>query len=56
VLKGPAARLAASYRKASGMTSSPSAVSVRPYRKEDLVYQVVTVVAMVTLVASIWIF
>jgi len=27
-----------------------------PYRKEDLVYQVVTVVAMVTLVASIWIF
>jgi len=38
------------------MTSSPSAVSSRPSRKEDLIYQVVTVVAMVTLVASVWIF
>ena len=38
------------------MTPSPSAVSAMPYRKEDLVYQVITVVAMVTLVASIWIF
>jgi hypothetical protein len=38
------------------MIPSPSAVSVRPCRKEDLVYQVVTIVAMVTLVASVWIF
>jgi hypothetical protein len=38
------------------MTSSPSAVAKRPYRKEDLIYQVVTVAAMVTLVASVWIF
>jgi len=38
------------------MTSSPSAVPVKPCRKEDLVYQVVTVAAMVTLVASVWIF
>ena len=53
---GPARRLAARFGKATGMTSSPTAVSARPYRKEDLVYQVVTVVAMVSLVASIWIF
>ncbi len=38
------------------MTPSPSAVPVKPSRKEDLIYQVVTVVAMVTLVASVWIF
>jgi hypothetical protein len=38
------------------MASSSSAVSTRPFRKEDLVYQVVTVVAMVTLVASVWLF
>jgi hypothetical protein len=38
------------------MTPSPTAVSVRPYRKEDLAYQVVTVVAMVSLLASVWIF
>jgi len=41
--------------KATGM-NSPSAVSVKPHRKEDLVYQVVTVVAMVSLLASVWIF
>jgi len=56
VLKGPAAQLAASYRKASGMISSPTAISARLSRKEDLVYQVVTIAAMVTLVASVWIF
>jgi hypothetical protein len=38
------------------MLSSPSAVSFRPSRKEDLVYQVVTVAAMVTMLASVWIF
>lgn len=38
------------------MTPSPSAVLVKPSRKEDLVYQVITVVAMATLVASVWIF
>jgi hypothetical protein len=38
------------------MNSSPAAVSIRPSRKEDLVYQVVTVAAMVTLLATIWIF
>ncbi len=39
------------------MNPSPSAVSVRPRRKEDLAYQVVTVAAMVTLLASVvWIF
>jgi hypothetical protein len=36
------------------MTPSPNAP--RPSRKEDLVYQVVTVVAMVSLLASVWIF
>jgi hypothetical protein len=36
--------------------NSPIAVSVTPRRKEDLIYQVVTVVAMVSLLASIWIF
>jgi hypothetical protein len=41
--------------KASGM-NSPIAVSVIPQRKEDLIYQVVTVVAMVSLLASVWIF
>ena len=48
--------IAASFGKASGMTSSPAAVSVITIRKEDSLYQIVTVVAMVTLVASIWIF
>jgi hypothetical protein len=38
------------------MHPSPSAVSIRPRRKEDLVYQVVTVAAMVTMLASVWIF
>jgi hypothetical protein len=38
------------------MTPSPTGVSVRPHRKEDLAYQVVTVVAMVSLLASVWIF
>jgi hypothetical protein len=36
--------------------TSPTAVAARPYRKEDLVYQVVTIVAMASLVVSIWIF
>ena len=38
------------------MSTSPISVSSRPRRKEDLAYQVVTVAAMVTLLASIWIF
>ena len=38
------------------MHSSPSAVSFRHSRKEDLIYQVVTVAAMVTMLASVWIF
>jgi len=38
------------------MLSSPSAVSFRRSLKEDLVYQVVTVAAMVTMLASVWIF
>jgi hypothetical protein len=38
------------------MNPSPIAVKVKPHRKEDLVYQVVTVVAMVSLLASVWIF
>jgi hypothetical protein len=38
------------------MHPSPSAVSNRSRRKEDLVYQVVTVAAMVTMLASVWIF
>jgi hypothetical protein len=38
------------------MVPSPSAVPAKPRRKEDLVYQVVTVVAMVSLLASVWIF
>jgi hypothetical protein len=38
------------------MNPSPSTVSLKPRRKEDLVYQVVTVVAMVSLLASVWIF
>jgi hypothetical protein len=38
------------------MNPSPSVVSSKPRRKEDLVYQVVTVAAMVTLIASVWIF
>jgi hypothetical protein len=38
------------------MTPSPIAVSVRHRRKEDLIYQVVTVAAMVTMLASVWIF
>ena len=35
---------------------TPSPTPVRPRRKEDLIYQVVTVVAMVSLLASVWIF
>jgi len=38
------------------MNTSPTTVSSRPRRKEDLAYQVVTVAAMVTLVVSVWIF
>ncbi len=38
------------------MNTSLKAVSIRPHRKEELVYQVVTVAAMVTLLASVWIF
>jgi hypothetical protein len=38
------------------MRSSLGAASTRPRRKEDLVYQVVTVAAMVTMLASVWIF
>jgi len=49
-------KLVAERGRATGMNSSPTAVSIRPSRKEDLVYQVVTVAAMVTLLASIWIF
>ena len=36
--------------------NSPAVAALRPSRKEDLVYQVVTVAAMVSLLASIWIF
>jgi len=46
---------AASREKAIGM-NSPTAVSAKSHRKEDLIYQVVTVVAMVSLLASVWIF
>ena len=56
VLTGPAANLPHVLERHQAMASSPSAVSTRPFRKEDLVYQVVTVVAMVTLVASVWLF
>jgi len=38
------------------MNPSPISASRRPRRKEDLAYQVVTVAAMVTLLASVWIF
>jgi hypothetical protein len=38
------------------MNASPIAISVRPRRREDLVYQAVTVAAMVTLLVSTWIF
>ena len=38
------------------MNPSPIAVPAKAHRKEDLVYQVVTVVAMVSLLASVWIF
>jgi hypothetical protein len=38
------------------MNLSPHAVSARPRRKEDLIYQVVTVAAMVTMLASVWVF
>ena len=36
--------------------NSPTVVSVRRHRKEDLVYQVVTLVAMASLLASVWVF
>jgi len=42
--------------KASTMNRSPIAVSATSRRKEDLAYQAVTVVAMVTLLVSVWIF
>jgi len=42
--------------KATGMQLSPTAVSGRPRRKEDLVYQVCIVAAMVSLLASVWVF
>lgn len=38
------------------MNPSPIAISARPRRKEDLIYQVVTIAAMVTLLVSTWIF
>ena len=38
------------------MNASPIGNLIASRRKEDLVYQVVTVAAMVTLLASIWIF
>ena len=38
------------------MNSSSIAISARPRRKEDLIYQAVTVAAMVTLLVSTWIF
>jgi len=38
------------------MNHSPTVVPVEPHRKEDLVYQVVTIVAMVSLLASVWVF
>lgn len=38
------------------MNLSPTAVPAKSSRKEDLVYQVVTVVAMVSLLASVWVF
>ena len=47
---------AAHCGKATRMHPSPSAVSIRLHRREDLVYQVVTVAAMVTMLASVWIF
>lgn len=42
--------------KGTRMSSSPISAKAKPHRKEDLVYQVVTVVAMVSLLASVWIF
>jgi hypothetical protein len=36
--------------------NSPTAVAINPHRKEDLVYQVITVVAIVSLLASVWVF
>lgn len=47
---------AASRGKAKSMNPSPTAVSSKRRRKEDLVYQVVTVAAMVSMLASVWIF
>ena len=38
------------------MTPSPITVSSRSRRKEDLVYQLVTVAAMVTMLATVWLF
>lgn len=38
------------------MTPFATAAGSKPRRKEDLVYQVVTVAAMVSLLASVWIF
>jgi hypothetical protein len=44
------------FKKATSMNPSPISVPAKLQRKEDLVYQVVTVVAMVSLLASVWIF
>ena len=38
------------------MNASPIAIATHPRRKEDLIYQVVTIAAMVTLLVSTWIF
>jgi hypothetical protein len=38
------------------MTLSPNLVTGKPRRKEDLAYQVVTVAAIVSLLASVWVF
>jgi hypothetical protein len=36
--------------------NSPTAVSAKPHFKEDLIYQVVTVVAIASVLVSLWIF
>ena len=48
--------ISAPVLKGNTMTPAPAAVFPRPRRKEDLVYQAVTVAAMVTLLVSVWIF
>ena len=54
--KGPVDNCTVGFWKATSMNPSPIAVPAKSSRKEDLVYQVVTVVAMVSLLASVWIF